>query len=86
MHVFQEHHTHYDTKYTVGLRVHHMRERGRIESFSGLHTLKKDYRESFSGLLNPPSLSHGAPASLLYIYITMQAENRDGIQIQPRGS
>ena len=27
------------------------------QSFSRLHTLKKDYRESFSGLLNPPSLS-----------------------------
>ena len=36
------------------------------QSFSGLHTLKKDYREPFSGLLNPPSLSHGASASLLY--------------------
>ena len=32
------------------------------------------HRESFSGLLSPPSLSHGAPASLLYIYITMQAD------------
>ena len=27
------------------------------KSFSGLHTLKKDYRESFSRLLNPLSLS-----------------------------
>ena len=38
--------------------------------------------ESFSGLLKPPplslslslSLTHGAPANLLYIYITMQAD------------
>ena len=27
-------------------------------SFLGLHILKKDYQESFSGPLNPPSLSH----------------------------
>ena len=40
------------------------------QSFSRLQTLKKDYRDSFSGLLNPPSLSHGAPASLLYTYLS----------------
>ena len=31
--------------------------------FQDYTTLNKDYRESFSGLFNPPSLSHGAPAS-----------------------
>ena len=33
-----------------------------------------DFREFFSGLPNPPPLSHGATASLLYIYITLQAD------------
>ena len=46
-------------RYTVSLRVHHVRERedwGVLKRTLG-NPRKKDYRESFSGLLNPLSLS-----------------------------